>query len=111
MLPAKGLLKSIMTIGWQVRLVRLQMDNFHFLHQQKDKRQTFIRTMSKTVSGLRKIAWASVFRSKWRKTELAENGNIRFVCCKWKIKMANLHLFAANGNRKLKFVRSANYIR
>ncbi len=51
-----------LTIGGQVRLVRLQTENFRwFLLQQKEKRQTSICTMSKTVNGLRKIAWASVF--------------------------------------------------
>ncbi len=38
-----------------VHLVRFQTDNFrYFLRQQTDKRQT--------VNGLRKFAWASVFR-------------------------------------------------
>ncbi len=56
-------------IDGQVRLVRLQMDNFRLiLCQQTDKQQTSVCTMSKrqTVNGLRKIAWTSVFCLKWQ---------------------------------------------
>ncbi len=46
-----------------VRLVRFQIDSFHlFLCQQTDKQRTSICTRSKTVTRLRRIAWAFVFR-------------------------------------------------
>jgi hypothetical protein len=47
-----------------VRLARLQTVNSRlFLHQQTDKRQSYVRLHNQqTVNGLRKLAWASVFR-------------------------------------------------
>ncbi len=38
----------------------------------------------------------------YTKTELTENSNFHIVFCKWKT--ATFYLFAANGNRKRKFV-------
>ncbi len=65
-----------------VCLVRLQTDNFGlFLRQQDRQMRNFRLNDKQIVSGLRKIAWASVFRLKIRKTELTR-------------------LFAANGRRK-----------
>ncbi len=46
-----------------VHLVRLQTDNFHmFLRQQMDKTTNNFLHDEQMVNGLRKIAWASVFR-------------------------------------------------
>jgi hypothetical protein len=45
-----------------VCLVRLQMDNRLFLHQETDKGQTSFFHDEQTVNGLRNITWASVFR-------------------------------------------------
>jgi hypothetical protein len=59
----------VICIDGQVRLVRLQMDNFRLiLCQQTDKQQTSVCTMSKrqTVNRLRKIARTSVFCLKWQ---------------------------------------------
>ncbi len=73
-------------IDGQVRLVRLQTDNFPlFLRKKTDKKNDKFRLHNvQTMNGLRKIAWASVFRLlpfqyiHIRKTELMENGNFRF---------------------------------
>ncbi len=64
--PVPDVLSTAMVvpIDGQVRLVRLQIDNnCLFLGQQTDKWKTSICMMSKPVQELRKIAWASVFRS------------------------------------------------
>jgi hypothetical protein len=55
----------IYIIDGQVRLVHFQKDNFClFFRKHSDKRQNFRLHDEQTVNGLRKIAWASVFRLK-----------------------------------------------
>jgi hypothetical protein len=68
----------------------------------------------RTVNGLRKIAWPSIFRLKWQHINININLFYTYVQTQTlnthkkrnyqKSEVANLHLFAANRKEKRKFV-------
>jgi hypothetical protein len=113
---------KVIYIDGQIRLARLQTDNFVcFFINKRAKDKLPFAWWANGKNRLRIIAWASVFCLNLMSPCFhvpclhvsgilqMENGTnakrqLPYVCCEQKMEIANFRLFAANGNGKRKFV-------